>query len=451
MINYEVFVGSTSYTALIKQEIEQLMVSMNRLGVSAGHLVAIVIHEPISWLISYYACKELQAVPVMLGKVAELDKQLEIVRADYVCYTSDHYKIQIERLSLVKEREMPSNTALICRTSGSTVGIPKYVAWSKEGIEYQKRETTRVFKYKEGERLLFTLPLWGAYGLSIVGVLEQNNMDLVIPANLRPRSILTVLQEQKVGWVESAPFFYQSMLPYLLKEQRGIVDIGVKGWGCGGDLLTHAFVQQWVKMTGVPILDGYGLTEAGPNVSLNRPYDYCYGTVGKPLVGTEIRFSEDRELWVRSPSIMLGYYAAGQVDASMLNDGWLSTGDMAMRDEQGYVSILGRKKNIIIVNGYNVSPEYVERTIREHDGIRDVAVVGIPHPTRGNRLCAFVVGDESLTKRDIDLFVKDRVDEPSRPSFYEMIPDLPVLANGKTDRNQLQAIAEVRFGQGSFV
>ncbi|MBA4533243.1 class I adenylate-forming enzyme family protein [Brevibacillus halotolerans] len=451
MINYEVFVGNTSYTALIKQEIQQLTLCMNHQGVSAGNLVAIAIHEPISWLVAYYACKELEAVPVVIGKVAELDKQLEIVRADYVCYTSDHYKIQIESLSVVKERNIPSNTGLICRTSGSTVGMPKYVAWSKEGITYQKQETTRVFGYKEGERLLFTLPLWGAYGLSIVGVLEHNSMDLVIPANLRPRSIITVLEKQNVCWVESAPFFYQTMLPYLFKEQRGIEEIGVKGWGCGGDLLTHTFVQQWVKMTGVPILDGYGLTEAGPNVSLNRPYDYCYGTVGKPLSGTEINFSEDRELWVRSPSVMLGYYANGQVDASMLHNGWLSTGDMATRDEHGYVTILGRKKNIIIVNGYNVSPEYVERTIREHYGIRDVAVVGVPHPTRGNRLCAFVVGDASLTKRDIDLFIKDKVDEPSRPSFYEIIPHLPVLANGKTDRNQLKGIAEVRFGQESFV
>ncbi|QDX92517.1 long-chain fatty acid--CoA ligase [Brevibacillus laterosporus] len=451
MINYEVFVGSTPYTALVKQEMQQLMLNMNRLRVSAGNLVAIAIHEPISWLISYYACKELGAIPIMIGKVAELGKQLEIVRADYVCYTTDHYEIQIEKLSFVQEKNVPNNTALICRTSGSTLGMPNYVVWSKEGIEYQKRETTRVFGYMKGDRLLFTLPLWGAYGLSIVGVLEQNSMDLVLPANLRPRSILALLHEQKVTWVESAPFFYQSMLPYLVKQQREIGEVGVKGWGCGGDLLTHAFVQQWVEMTGVPILDGYGLTEAGPNVSLNRPYDYCQGTVGKPLVGTELTFSKEGELWVRSPSVMLGYYADGQVDASVLDKGWLPTGDMATRDEQGYVTILGRKKNIIIVNGYNVSPEYVERTIREHKGIKDVAVVGISHPTRGNRLCAFLVGDDSITKSEIDLFVKDRVDEPCRPNFYEVIADLPVLANGKIDRNQLQVRAEARFGVGSLV
>ena len=173
--------------------------------------------------------------------------------------------------------------------------------------------------------------------------------------------------------------------------------------------LVPAVAERWEAMTRTPIYQGYGLTETSPVVSLVPFHRNKRESIGVPVPGTDVRIvdaegrdvaaGEPGELLVKGPQVMQGYWQRPDETARVLKDGWLATGDIATIDDEGYLYIVDRKKDMILVSGFNVYPNEVEAVLAAHPGVAEVAVIGVPDETSGEAVCAFVVRkDPALTE-----------------------------------------------------
>ena len=221
----------------------------------------------------------------------------------------------------------------------------------------------------------------------------------------------------------------------------------------GGGMAVHKSVAEtWLKITGVDLLEGYGLTEASPVVCIN-PIDIggYTGSIGLPLPSTDLRFVDENgvdvtrgepgELWVRGPQVMAGYWQRPEATADAITtDGWLKTGDIAELDEDGMVRIVDRKKDMILVSGFNVFPNEVENVLASHDAIQEVACIGVPDDKSGEAVKVFVVLREGCdaTVATIREFCRDNMTAYKVPKHVEFVNDLPKSNVGKILRRELR-------------
>ncbi len=218
----------------------------------------------------------------------------------------------------------------------------------------------------------------------------------------------------------------------------------------GGMALQSSVGDHFQAVSGCPVAEGYGMTEASPVVSVN-PIDGTHrqGTIGLPLPSTSVRVVDERgrvlgfgevgELQVQGPQVMKGYYNRPEETAKVLREGWLSTGDMATLDADGYLKIVDRKKDMILVSGFNVYPNEVEDVLAAHPKVTEVAVVGVPDEKSGEVVKAFVVrNDPSLTEEELDAYTREQLAGYKRPKRYEWREELPKTNVGKILRRALR-------------
>ncbi len=212
--------------------------------------------------------------------------------------------------------------------------------------------------------------------------------------------------------------------------------------------VARAFRQRF----GVTIHEGYGLTEASPVVTSSvAGMPVRDGSIGLPLPGVEVRLvdvdgtdvlaGDPGEIWVRGPNVFVGYWHDPEATSAVLTaDGWLRTGDIAVVDDEGWLSIVDRAKDVIIVSGFNVYPAEVEQAIGEHDGVAQVAVVGVPHPHTGEAVKAYVVAvpGHHLEEDELIEFCAARLARYKCPSKVQFVDELPVGVAGKLLRRALR-------------
>lgn len=218
----------------------------------------------------------------------------------------------------------------------------------------------------------------------------------------------------------------------------------------GGMALTTGVAQMWQEVTGCQISEGYGLTETSPVVAANPPEAIRAGTVGTAVVETEVKVVDESgqsrpageagELLVRGPQVMKGYWQRPEETAAVLSpDGWFDTGDIAVISEDGYIKIVDRKKDMIIVSGFNVYPNEVEDEACKHPGIREAAAIGVPNEKSGEAVKLFVVRkDPSLTEEDVIAFCRTKLTGYKVPRLIEFRDDLPKSNVGKILRRELK-------------
>ena len=222
-------------------------------------------------------------------------------------------------------------------------------------------------------------------------------------------------------------------------------------------------LRRWVSMTHASITEGFGLTEASPCVTAN-PLDgpQKEGSIGVAFPHTEIRIvdindsnhvlgpNEEGEMLVRGPQVMQGYWNRPEETAATLTDGWLHTGDIAYYDEDGYYYIVDRKKDLVIVGGYNVYPREVDEVLYEHPKVAEAVAVGVKHPTRGEVLKAYVVPrpGETLTTAELTAHCRARLANYKVPKFFEFREELPKSLIGKVLRRILRDEEAARVAQG---
>ncbi|WP_286260620.1 long-chain-fatty-acid--CoA ligase FadD [Pseudoalteromonas apostichopi] len=218
----------------------------------------------------------------------------------------------------------------------------------------------------------------------------------------------------------------------------------------GGMAVQRPVAEKWQAVTKTKLMEGYGLTECAPLVTLS-PYDLdgYNGSIGLPAPSTDIKLmlengeeaakGEPGELWVKGPQVMQGYYNRPDATAECLKDGWFATGDIATYDDEGFFYIVDRKKDMIIVSGFNVFPNEIEEVVAMHDGVLEVAAIGIPHDVSGEQVKVFVVKkDQSLTEKDIIKHCRDNLTNYKVPKLVEFRDELPKTNVGKILRRALK-------------
>jgi long-chain acyl-CoA synthetase len=232
----------------------------------------------------------------------------------------------------------------------------------------------------------------------------------------------------------------------LAKEARGFKKFFLKYWSLravrfclsGAAPLSPAMKNSFEKIFKIPLLEGYGLTEAGPVVSVNLPHSRRHGSVGKPLPGVtvkivdeggrELKQGEEGEILVQGPSITSGYHGNDEATKDLFSsDGWLKTGDIGVLDEEGFLFIRDRKKDMVIVKGLKVFPAQLERLINHHPKIQESAVIGLPAPDGNEIMKCFVVAKQGveIDKHEVMAHIKANMDPYKRPKEVEIVESLP--------------------------
>jgi len=218
----------------------------------------------------------------------------------------------------------------------------------------------------------------------------------------------------------------------------------------GGMAVQRPVAEKWQEVTGTVLLEGYGLTECSPVVTVNPPQLEKYkGSIGMPVPSTDVKLLDEEgnevplgeagELWVKGPQVMAGYLNRPEATEEILKDGWLATGDIAKADEQGYFYIVDRKKDMILVSGFNVFPNEIEEVAAMHDDVLEAAAIGVPHNVSGEVVKLFIVSKSgNLTEEMVITHCKQHLTGYKVPKHVEFKDDLPKTNVGKILRRELR-------------
>lgn len=303
-------------------------------------------------------------------------------------------------------------------------------------------------KIGPGEVILTALPLYHifAFNFNFLLFFKLGACNALVP-NPRPLSNLKPAFSQfKIGWMTGVDTLYSGLLnePWFTETP-----LHLKYVVSGGTALRSSTASQWQARV-CPILEGYGLTETSCFVSLNPPTDHVkLGYVGLPLPACEVRivseagqdlpFGEAGELAVRGPHVINEYLHQPEESQASLRDGWFFTGDVAVMDEQGFLKIVDRKKDIVLVSGFNVYPNEVEGVIAEHPNVIEVAVIGRPDESSGEAIYAYICArNPALTAEDIIKHCRQQLTAYKIPKYIEFREHLPKSPVGKILRAQLR-------------
>jgi long-chain acyl-CoA synthetase len=343
----------------------------------------------------------------------------------------------------------PDDPAVILYTSGTT-GQPKGAVLSHANLRGNAAATAERLRYRPGAIVLGALPLYHAFGLTcgLNATFAGGACLLMVPA-LEPAPLLDLLGAADVTILLGTPTTFAGLL--AADREQLLARVAPRAALSGGAPLDGGLHAAWERTTGSPLAEGYGLTEASPVVCVDavdetrRP-----GSIGWPLVGVQLRVvdadgadvaaGEAGELVVRGPNVMRGYWGRGAETAAVLSDdGWLRTGDLACCGEDGRYEIVGRVKELIICEGYNVHPREVEQALMAHPAIREAVALGVPHPLLGEEVVACAVRrlGAQVTSEELAQFAARRLARYKRPRRLWFVDELPRTATGKVVKHRI--------------
>ena len=346
----------------------------------------------------------------------------------------------------------PDRPAVLLYTSGTTAR-PK-------GVTHTHRTFTQMLVILQKEwvkltggddlRSLCVLPMMHIGGLSVVTGTIHSGGSVVLLPKFDTAAVLNAIERFQCSWLACMPALWQFIVAEQERSPRQVSSLTAAA--AGGDAVPVALQDRFRAAFGIPLQEVYGLTESvlvmGNPIDAIRP-----GSMGVPFEGVELRIvdaegrdvmaGETGELLVRSPGVCIGYWNDPDSTRGALKDGWLHTGDLASCDADGYYWFRGRKKEIIIRAGSNISPQEVEEALYRHAAVGEVGVVGQPDPVYGEIVTAFVVlrtgyhaGPEELRE-----FAKERLADYKVPEKFVFLPDLPKGPTGKVHRRSLKEMA----------
>ena len=339
--------------------------------------------------------------------------------------------------------------------TGGTTGISKGASLTHRNLlanVVASLEMWKPFLERGTEVMLTALPLYHifAFTANLMIFFAMGGRNILIPSPRPFTNLKLVMQREPITWFTGI----NTLFVALMNEAwfQAINTWKLKGTVAGGMALMPAVGQRWEAMTKTPIYQGYGLTETSPVVTLNPFHRAKMDTIGVPVPGTDIRLVDDQnrdvptgqpgELLVRGPQVMAGYWRRDDETARSMRDGWFATGDVATSDEEGYLRIVDRKKDMILVSGFNVYPNEVEAVLAQHPGVADVCVLGVPDPLCGEAVVAFIVAkDASLSADDIRTHAKRVLTNYKVPKTVVFRSDLPKSNVGKILRKDLRDAA----------
>ncbi|GGN12486.1 long-chain acyl-CoA synthetase [Actinoplanes campanulatus] len=322
--------------------------------------------------------------------------------------------------------------------TGGTTGRAKGVMLSHRGLWENGRGIEKVARSANTTRSLLPLPLSHAYGLIVVigGLHSERRLVSVLQRWFDPAGWLELVAEHRL---ESSPVV-PTMLQMLLAQPYGDYDLSsLRSFGSGGATLPPAIRAAAEKAFGVTVLQGYGLTETSAVVSAESLTEHRAGSVGKPLPHAEVAII-DGEICVRGPGVMLGYWNDPDLTARTIRDGWLHTGDIGRLDDDGYLYVVDRMKDLIIRGGFNVYPRDVEDVLLEHPAVQVAACVGRPDEESGEEVVAVVqlAPGQQATGAELVAFTRDRMARYKYPREVTVLDAVPLTSVGKINRKAVR-------------
>ncbi|MBL8020010.1 MAG: long-chain-fatty-acid--CoA ligase [Leptospirales bacterium] len=455
--------------------------AFKKLGVMPGDRIAILIPNSDDFLFCYFGAMKAGCAAATLNtllKAEELEFIINDSMATVLCTTPHYLKLlssvqenltNIKHIILTEPAEtgtfqilgdaitaaepfthnvQPDDDAAMIYTSGTT-GHPKGVVLTHANILYNSYVAPRFIDLQKDDVSLCIMPLFhvNAQIASMMATM-QAGATVVLEEMFKPRSFIKTLKKYKCTTFSGVPTIYS----YLndMKEAEGEDLSFLKACICGAAPMPVEVFQTFERKFGAKIIEGYGLSE-GTCVSSLNPINGVrkIGSIGIPIDGQEMGIWDDDgnsmpvgqigEIVIKGPNVMKGYYNNPEASAKALSNGWLRTGDLGYRDQDGYYFISGRKKEMIIRGGENIYPREIEEVLYEMPDVQDCAVVGLPDKKYGEEVAAFIIlkGGSSADEKAIKNYLRTKIADFKRPRIIEIVTDLPRTATGKIQKNKI--------------
>ncbi len=346
---------------------------------------------------------------------------------------------------------MPDDTAVVLYTSGTT-GRPKGAELTHFNLFYNAETmATRVLPVSSKTVALAVLPMFHIFGQTCIqNVVTRVGGTLVFLPRFEPKAALELMARHRVTYFGGVPTMYFALLnlPGASEFDLSSLELCVSG----GSAMPVEVMRAFDAKYDVNILEGYGLSETSPVASFNvldKPKKA--GSIGLPLEGIELKLIDadgntierpmvPGEICIKGPNVMKGYYKRPEANRESIKNGWFSTGDIAHRDEDGYYFIVDRKKDMILRGGFNVYPREVEEVLYAHPAVAEAAVIGVPHPSHGEEVKAFLAlkPGQTATTEEIIVYCKEKLAAYKYPRSVEFRDALPKTATGKILKRELR-------------
>ncbi len=473
----------TTYGTL-RDQVAHLRGGLARLGVQSGDRIALLCSNGRYFVDFYLAALGLGAVTVPLNPSSpgpEIEREVATVGAKVVVVEplAAHAWSQVDRsevptVSHVVATEAdtvaaadvvfdelltdepvaavdvePDHLAALIFTSG-TAGSPRAAMLSHGNLMSNiEQAASDVEGVHAGDVVYGVLPMFHIFGLNVVlGLSLYRGATTVLVQRFDPSTALDTIRERNVTVIPGAPPLWLAFSHFDDAPADSFASVRLALTGAAK--MPEEAMRRLQTKFGLTLLEGYGLTEAAPIVTSSAGIPQRVGSVGKVLDGIEVRLVDDHgddalrgdagEIWVKGPNVFLGYLHEPEATEKVLTaDGWLRTGDIAVTDDEGYLYLVDRVKDLIIVSGFNVYPAEVEEVLMDHPAVREVGVVGVPHPHTGEAVKAFVVLEAGAAAHE-DTLVSWCLDHLARykcPSKILFVDELPRNVSGKLLRRSL--------------
>ena len=495
------FMGALIEFGAVKKLVDRLATALAKLGVVKGDRVGIMLPNSPQYLISFFAIVRLGAIVVNVNPIYT-PREIEMVAGDsgmraiialdllapnifsvrantaieqvittsLLDYSDTPDKAPpspegalsfkslingVPEVDLPRVEIDPAEDVAVLQYTGGTTGVPKGAM-----LTHRNLYTNTLQSWAWGgpmtrpgdERYLMVIPYFHIYGQTVGLLLGAWNGAMQIPIpKFDPNMLIEAIKQYKPTFFPSVPTLYISMLNHPEIKTCGLEH--VRRFNSGSAPLPVEVIEQFEKLSGAMLYEGYGLTEASPTThSTPTLAKRKIGSIGLPFPSTECKIvdletgerilplGEAGELCVRGPQVMKGYWNRPEETAIALRDGWLYTGDVARMDEDGFFYIVQRKKDMIIVGGFNVYPNEVEDVLFTHPAILEAVAIGVPDEYRGEVVKAFIVlrPGATATADDVLDFCRANLAKYKVPSLIEFTPSLPKSAVGKVLRRELR-------------
>ncbi|RKQ31299.1 fatty acid--CoA ligase family protein [Oceanobacillus halophilus] len=423
----------------------------------------------ISYILKNGDVKAVFTMDVLLDKFVGIAEELPMVNHVISCESNPNLQLEqypfaskiITFSELIKHGDVSfkgpnvteEDVAIILYTSGTT-GKPKGAMLTHKNLFSNAKDVADYLTINENDRVIAALPMFHVFCLTVaLNAPLMNGGTILILPKFSPQEVFRIANEYEATVFAGVPTMYNFLLQAAKTNSEATATFNsIRLCISGGAAMPVALLTAFEETFNVTISEGYGLSEASPVTCFN-PLDRPRkpGSIGRNIsnvenkvvdeMGEEVPVGEVGELVSRGPNIMKGYYKLPEETAVALRDGWLYTGDMARMDDEGYFYIVDRKKDMILVGGYNVYPREVEEVLYSHPNVTEVAVIGSPHPEQGEEVLAFVVKDDNaLTEAQLIEFSRAHLAKYKVPSQITFLEELPKNTTGKILRKNLREL-----------
>lgn len=361
--------------------------------------------------------------------------------------------LKSERIEVDKYfQSVESNDVACLQYTGGTTGMAKGAMLTNANLILNMEQTLEMLEgVEKGKEVALTaLPLYHifAFTVNMLAFYWLGSRNILIPSPRPLSNLKRAFENYKITWMSGVNTLFNGLSNEIWFQDTPPKHL--KFSSAGGMALQAAVAQRWEEVTGKPVLQGYGLTETSPVLTFNPVGKTRDGAIGIPVPGTHVVCLDDDgnpvpqgeagEIAARGPQVMAGYWNKPDETAKVMHGDYFLTGDIGVMDPDGYFRIVDRKKDMVVVSGFNVYPNEIEDCLAKHPGVMDVAVIGVPDDSSGEAVKAFIIKkDESLTRDDIRNHCKEHLTAYKVPKLVEFRTELPTSNVGKILRKDLRA------------